>query len=89
MPDAPLKLVREALELAAGSPTLRVFLNPADYETFKGQVELLAKECARSAQTEIIADPDVTPGGCRLETRHGVIDQQFEAQLARIEEELS
>ena len=89
MPDAPLKLVREALELAAGSPTLRVFLHPADYETLKGQVELLAKECARSAQAEVIADPNVTPGGCRLETRHGVIDQQFEAQLARIEEELS
>ena len=28
------------------------------------------------------------PGGCRIETLHGSIDQQFEAQLARIEEEL-
>ena len=33
--------------------------------------------------------PSITPGGCRVETRYGAIDQQFEAQLARIEEELT
>ena len=26
------------------------------------------------------ADPEITPGGCRVETQFGVIDQQFEAQ---------
>ena len=36
---------------------------------------------------ELVADPAITPGGCRVETRFGVIDQQFETQLARIEEE--
>ena len=38
---------------------------------------------------EIVADPAITLGGCRVETRFGIIDQQFEAQLKRIEEELT
>jgi flagellar biosynthesis/type III secretory pathway protein FliH len=37
----------------------------------------------------VVADPQVSLGGCRVETRFGVIDQQFEAQLARIEQELT
>ena len=41
------------------------------------------------ANTELVADPQITQGGCRVETRFGVIDQQFEAQLARIEDELA
>ena len=61
-PEIAITLVREALELAAGSAQLKIRLNPAD--------------------------PASLPGGCRVETRFGVIDQQFEAQLARIEEEL-
>ena len=36
-----------------------------------------------------MADPEIARGGCRVETRFGTIDQQFEAQLARIEEELT
>ncbi len=89
MPDVPLNLVREALELAAGSQHIRIYLHPSDLETIRGQVELLAKTFARSATAEIISDPEITVGGCRLETRHGIIDQQFEVQLARIEEELA
>jgi len=36
-----------------------------------------------------VADPDITPGGCRVDTQFGSIDQQLETQLARIEEELT
>jgi flagellar biosynthesis/type III secretory pathway protein FliH len=52
-------------------------------------VEAIARELAPLAETELIADPQITAGGCRVETRFGVIDQQFESQLARIEEELA
>jgi flagellar assembly protein FliH len=92
LPEAPpvaLGLVREALELAAGSPQIRIHLNPADHQTLAGQVQLLLAELATVGVPEVLADPGVTAGGCRVETRFGVIDQQFEAQLARIEEELT
>ena len=81
--------LREALELAAGASHLRIRLNPADHAAMDGQADLLAKELASLATCEIIPDGNITPGGCRVETRFGVIDQQIESQLARIEEELT
>jgi len=88
-PEVALTLVREALELAAGSSRLQIHLNPSDHEALGSQVEAITKELSSLAETTLVADPDITPGGCRVETGFGTIDQQFEAQLKRIEEELT
>jgi flagellar assembly protein FliH len=88
-PEISLAIIRETLELAAGSSQLRIHLNPDDHETLGPQIESLVKELAQLGTTEILPDPQVTPGGCRLETAVGTIDNQLEAQLARIEEELT
>ena len=87
-PEIPKTLIREALELAAGSGAVRLLLNPDDHRALGGQVQSLVKEMAGLAETQIEADASISPGGCRLETRFGSIDQTFEAQLARVEEEL-
>ncbi|MCS7305069.1 MAG: FliH/SctL family protein [Thermoguttaceae bacterium] len=87
-PDIPLQLIREALELATGSTQIRLLLNPTDYQTLKPQVEMILREMATLGEVEVAADPTITPGGCRLETQFGIIDQQLETQLRRIEEEL-
>ena len=88
-PEITLALVREALELAAGNSQVRIQLNPNDLEALRDQICVLIDEIAPLANAELNADPEVAPGGCRVETRFGVIDQQFAAQLKRIEEELT
>jgi len=88
-PEITLDLVREALDLAAGHSQLRIHLNPADHESMGTQVEQLLRELSTLTEAEIVSDAGITPGGCRVETRFGIIDQQFEAQLKRIEEELT
>ncbi len=88
-PEIPLALVREALQLAAGSSRMRLLMNPADLQVVGKQVQKLLDEHAGVATAELIAEAGVTPGGCRVQTEHGSIDQQFEAQLARIAEELT
>jgi flagellar assembly protein FliH len=88
-PEIPIVLVQEALELATGNPQLTVRLNPDDHAALGSHVTALAAEIARQATTQIVADPAITPGGCRIDTQFGSIDQQIEAQLARIEEELT
>ncbi len=88
-PEITLTLVREALELAAGSAHLRIHLNPVDVEKIGQRVEVLTRELSSLATAEIVADTEITSGGCRVETQFGIIDQQFEAQLERIEEELT
>lgn len=88
-PEITLTLIREALELAAGSSQVRIHLNPADHKEIGERAEALIQELSTLTTAELLADPEVTPGGCRVETRFGIIDQQFEAQLKRIEEELT
>lgn len=88
-PDITLTLIREALEMAAGSTQIQLRLHPTDHAALGGQVQALVAELARAGGAEVIADETISTGGCRVDTRSGGIDQQFEAQLARIEEELS
>jgi flagellar assembly protein FliH len=88
-PDIAVTLLREALEMAAGQSQIAVRMNPADQEALSSQIQRLSQEMARLAPLEIVPDPAITRGGCKLETRHGSIDQQIETQLARIESELT
>ncbi len=89
LPDVTLKLIREALEMTAGASQVRIHLHPQDAESLNGQVAKLAAEFRRVGPAEIVPDETITAGGCRIETLHGVVDQQFESQLARIVEELT
>ncbi|MEQ8791431.1 MAG: FliH/SctL family protein [Pirellulaceae bacterium] len=88
-PEITLDLVREALELASGSEHIRLRLNPADRAALGEGVEELAARLAKLGPAEIIADPQVSSGGCIVSTDFGDIDQRIEAQLARIEQELN
>jgi flagellar assembly protein FliH len=88
VPEISLSLVREALELAAGSSDLQLRMHPDDVAALGTQVESLLGQLARRGREALIADAAITRGGCRVDTRAGSIDQQFEAQLARIEQEL-
>ena len=88
-PQITLSLVKEALELASGSAQIRLHLNPADHQALGQQVQQIIGQLARVSSSEVIADPAIEPGGCRVETKHGAIDQQFATQLARIEAELT
>jgi flagellar biosynthesis/type III secretory pathway protein FliH len=88
-PDITLALVKEALELAAGSADVQLRMHPDDVAAFGKRVKQVAAELGRLGDVKIAADPQITKGGCRVDTRFGTIDQQFEAQLARIELELA
>ncbi|MCU0958807.1 MAG: flagellar assembly protein FliH [Pirellulaceae bacterium] len=81
--------IREALELAAGCRTITLRLHPDDFAAVGDWRELLARELAARAPTQIVPDPGVERGGCHVDTEFGSIDQQLTSQLARIEEELT
>jgi len=89
MPEVTGTLIREALELAAGSQHVRLHLNPADHEALGDTAEQIIREMSSVASTQIVSDPNISPGGCRVVMPMGIVDQQFEAQLDRIEEELT
>lgn len=88
MLDVPMRLLREALELAVGCSKLKIRLNPKDLETLEPQIAMIVEELAGAAETEIVGDHKISPGGCVLETSLGSIDQRIESRLERIKMEL-
>lgn len=88
-PEISQQWIRELLELASSNHALTLRLNPADCAALGPLRETLCSEFSNLAPTNIVADPQVTPGGCRVDTQYGFIDQQLTTQLARIEEELT
>jgi flagellar assembly protein FliH len=87
-PDVTLDLVKEALELAAGSADLQLRMHPDDLALLGAQVEQIIAELGRLGAAEVVPDPAIARGGCRVDTRYGTIDQRLETQLARIAQEL-
>lgn len=88
VPLITLDLVREALNLAAGNERITLRLHPDDQATLGDRALQLAGELGSLAEVRVVADPAISSGGCRVDTEFGSIDQQLEAQLARITEEL-
>lgn len=88
-PEIALNLLREALELSLGGGALTIRLNPDDHTALGKKATKMIAEFGKLAPTEIIADPQISAGGCRIETQFGTIDQTVEAQLTRIAEELA
>ena len=88
-PQISLAWIREALELVAGAGEITVQLHPADCETLQGQVTTLAAIFSPAATVRVVPEPAVSLGGCRVVTEFGVVDEQLETQLKRLEEELT
>lgn len=87
-PSVTVEWAREALALVAGASEVTVRLNEADHANLGDQVAAVAEAIGKAGRADVLADPDVSPGGCVVETRHGVIDSQIESQLARLMEDL-
>jgi flagellar assembly protein FliH len=88
-PMACAPVVREALELAVGAADITLHLNPEDFEHLRKESSTICQWLQRLAPTQVVSDPSITRGGCRVTTRFGEVDQRLETQLARIEQELT
>jgi flagellar assembly protein FliH len=87
-PKIALDVIADALRLAAGSADITLRVNPTDYENLGTQIERLASTLCRLAPSQIVSDPEISAGGCRVTTKFGEIDLRIEAQLQRIEQDL-
>jgi flagellar assembly protein FliH len=88
-PEIAVEMVREALELAAGHQPIVVHMNPTDLAALGPRVERVIEQLRLVGQAQVVADPTIASGGCKVETDYGAIDGQVATQLARIAEELT
>lgn len=76
---------RAAAILPVASRNIRLFVNPADAETLRAG--LTAPQGGESGW-QILEDPALARGGCRIETENSRIDASIERQFAAIAVEL-
>jgi flagellar assembly protein FliH len=88
-PQITLDLVADTLRLAAGMTEITLHISPTDHANLGTQITRLANTVGHLAPSAVVADENVSPGGCVVRTKFGEIDGQIESQLKRIEEELS
>jgi flagellar assembly protein FliH len=87
-PELATGMIDAALQLAVGQPHVRVFLHPQDRERLGDRAEQVIQSITACATPELIDDPTLAPGDCRLETTHGEVDARLDTMLGRIAEEL-
>jgi flagellar assembly protein FliH len=87
-PSAADAIIAETLRVAAGTPVVKVRMSPLDVERLGANVERLNATVGRLGEAQIVADANISPGGCLIETQHGHIDGRLDTMLERIASEL-
>ena len=77
-----------SLKLVIGMHRLRIVIHPTQMATLTDALPRLKLQFPTLDHVEILEDPIVAPGGCRILTRQGQIDATLDEQLARIAADL-
>lgn len=80
--------LREAMKLAVAAADVRIVINPAQRKTLEEELPKLQMNWPRLQHVELVDDPGVAPGGCRILTRHGEVGALIDEQLDRVIAEL-
>lgn len=80
--------VRKALEKVVSDTRIKLKIAPQDYEAIRDQIDILAGKTGVSSAIDIIADANISPGGCLIDTDSGRIDVQIGAQLEELRKSL-
>ena len=77
------QVLRGALKaLPMGAEQIRIYLNPADFETVKAIRE------RHEESWRLLEDDQLLPGGCRVEAEHSLVDASRETRLEQVIEQL-
>jgi flagellar assembly protein FliH len=83
-PEVVKANVAEALRMAVGASAVKVAVHPSLVAILEAESVPLRRAFPRLERFEIIADPALAPGGCRLVTGSGAVDADLERQLDRV-----
>ncbi len=87
--QAVLANLEQAVELAGARSEVTLAVNPKDADAARVFAHSLAEMNEQWEHVRVIEEPDVSPGGCRVQWGSGAIDATLETQLDRIDAELS
>lgn len=86
--EAVLANLEEAVRLAGQRSDVTVAVNPADIDAARLFAKSLVDMQEQWKHVRVVAEPEISPGGCRVQWGTGAIDASLETQLDRIAESL-
>ncbi|AEG15351.1 Flagellar assembly protein FliH/Type III secretion system HrpE [Desulfofundulus kuznetsovii DSM 6115] len=87
-PAIVLNIVREALEAARIREQVVIYVNPEQKQLMEERREEILLALPPGTVLNIIGDPAIEPGGCRIETADGRVDATLESRWQALEEVL-
>ena len=86
--EVVLNTVKIALYQLRDRQSLKLRVNPADYELLREHKEEIMSSCDGMRSVEILEDRRVEQGGCLIESDNGSLDARIETQLKEVERAL-
>lgn len=80
--------LEEAVRLMGQRSEITIHVNPQDAASARDFADSLIGRKGRWEHVHVVEDPQVSPGGCRIDWGSGSVDTELETQLQRIESEL-
>jgi flagellar assembly protein FliH len=80
--------LEEAMKLVSDASDVRIAIHPNQRKTLDAALPQLGLSFPPLKHVEIVEDPAIAPGGCRVFTRNGQIDADLDVQLDRIVSDL-
>jgi len=87
-PEVMSANLAEAMKLVVKSVDIRVAIHPAQRKTLDAALPRLALQWPSLTHVQIIEEPGLAPGGCRVFTENGQVNADLNAQLDRMAGEL-
>ncbi|MEM1446472.1 MAG: FliH/SctL family protein [Planctomycetota bacterium] len=82
--DLALQQLHAALSHVLEPSRVKVHVNPADRDVLTQALPGIVESLDQVTHAHLVADTDVSPGGCVVEAGAGTIDAQVETQLDRL-----
>jgi flagellar assembly protein FliH len=76
--------ISEAMKLVVHADDLRISVHPSQKQTLTEELPNLQLAWPTLAHAELVDDPTLSPGGCVVRSRQGIVDADLDHQLDRV-----
>ena len=87
-PEVLAANLSELMSFVAHAADVRVAVHPRQNQTLKSILPQLQVQWPNLKHVEVIEDPSLAPGGCRVYSEQGFVDADLDAQINRIVDDL-
>lgn len=88
-PETIVSIISQALKELTQNKQITIYLNPKDLQIVEQNRPELKKIVEYADTLILTTKPEVTPGGCIIETEAGIVNAQLDVQLLALEKAFS